>query len=924
MAADVDRKVVEELNGHVYTTDTKSFINQIFPLEPETHGFEERNVINHLRSQNQLSRDGWAGLSQKPPNENAMYGPFTGSCNAIRLACKEKCNMRTSIQWYDRHSKAPKSVDKDAADIRPDVIASLVLDDDRDNNVLALVDDNIRAARKEEKEAADAAVSASATVSPTSGSGGTQPSNPEEKTERLIDIWWQRVHCLVELKVQNDAKSTYDATRQLFSYMRQVFREQINRRFVIGLVLCGSHMTVWLCDKAGVIGTSTPFNIHRSPELFIRVIAGMSLMKYEELGWDTTMRIVPPNTDYRNALYSWSPAMLKNTVTSPYQMRWAIEMPSRDGTDRRETFLTLKALSLLRSEVLYGRGSVVWAVCKADDPPGPQRRIYVLKQCARPSTSAAEGYFYELGRDDESSGGCAQLGTLYSYEDVSIPHYPAKALEILRRAYTQEATSNEDGNRKRPREETKESLLQIACNDESTVEDIQSTLFFPSRRIFSRTLIEPYGWPVKFFKDRLELLVCLRDAIKAHRFMYRRGVLHRDVSTGNILICPLAGDAENTAGRLFDLDYGKQAEVGGNSEIAVKDISPEDINRAERHFKLDYPAGIERAALERLVSFFPKGSLLSIEYVRDLLQCCPLALLQSPLTYADVGLLPEEVAASMPKFDTHESQRMHRTGTGPFMSSELATKTINFGDGKSDLVHDSIHDMESIMWVLIYLCCTRDGPGGNRRKEFGESFNTSEHKMLQAVVFYFFETPIEVMGYRKQGIFKKKCQMEEWLLPIFHDYFTSLKPLVRKWFDILFVCYQYRIYETIHDQFLKAIEEAIWDEEKRGVEENPEIVRATEAELARRRNDLYKLKMEPSGDYPVDEVSQGPSSSTLLQNDQSPSRSRSKEDAADLLVVLTGKSAPDDPFRETSPTPPEAKKLKTESAAKRTTKGVAR
>ncbi|KAA1475378.1 hypothetical protein DENSPDRAFT_842147 [Dentipellis sp. KUC8613] len=923
MAAEIDKKVAEELWGHVFTTDSESFINEIFPLKPETHGFVQSDILDHLHAQNQLSDEGWVGLSPKPSNENAMYGPFTNACNAIRLACKEKCNMQTSIQWYDRHSKAPKSVDKDAADIRPDIIASLVLDDDHDNNVLTLVDDNIRAARQEEKEAADAAVSASATVSPTSGSGGTQPSNQGDKTERLIDIWWQRVHCLVELKVQNDVKSTYEATRQLFSYMRQVFREQINRRFVIGLALCGSHMTVWLCDKAGVIGTSTPFNIHQNPELFIRVIAGMSLMRYEELGWDTTMRIVPPNTDYRNALYSWDPIMLKNTVTSPYQMRWAIEMPSRDGSGRRETFLTLKALSLLRSEVMYGRGSVVWAVCKADDPPGPQRRIYVLKQCARPSTSAAEGYFYKLAKDDETGGGGAQVGTLYSYEDVSIPHYPAKALESLRAAHTGERSSDQDANKKRPRDETTELLLQIACNDANTVKKIMSSLFLPSKRIFTRTLIEPYGWPVKFFKDRLELLVCLRDAIKAHRFMYRRGVLHRDVSTGNILICPLAGDAENTAGRLFDLDYGKQAKAVQNIKVTHTEASSDDVEDVERITKRRHAAGIERAAVERLLSFFPEDPYRCISYV-DAFLGRPPKLLPSPLKYADIGLLSEEEAASMPKFDTHEFQRMHRTGTGPFMSSELAVQLRNFGSGR--LAHDSIHDMESIMWVLIFLCCTRDGPGGSRRKEFGENFSTSEYRILQAVVYSFFEAPIEVMGARKQGLFSSddKSKMDEWLLANFHDYFTPLKPLVRKWFEILFIGYQYRIYETIHDQFLKAIEEAIEKERRRGPEENAEIRKATDAELERRRIDLEKLRMSPCGVYT--ESSEGSSSSTLLQNDQSPSRPLSKSDRALFPTELAGEPVQDDPFKDTSQLEhrqPELKKAKTEATSKRAAKRAA-
>ncbi len=109
------------------------------------------------------------------------------------------------------------------------------------------------------------------------------------------------------------------------------------------------------------------------------------------------------------------------------------------------------------------------------------------------------------------------------------------------------------------------------------------------------------------------------------------------------------------------MDCGKLAEAEGSSEIAVTGVSPEDINQAERRFKLDYPAGIERAALERLVSFFPKGSFLSLVYVHSFLKCKPPAspqslvssssipvvnknsIMHTQLTCADIGMLFEVV-----------------------------------------------------------------------------------------------------------------------------------------------------------------------------------------------------------------------------------------------------------------------------------------
>jgi hypothetical protein len=59
-----------------------------------------------------------------------------------------------------------------------------------------------------------------------------------------------------------------------------------------------------------------------------------------------------------------------------YDTRWAIEMPSQDGKSR-ETFVTIRALSILRAEVMCGRGTLVWDVVKLGDPTKASRLFAV-------------------------------------------------------------------------------------------------------------------------------------------------------------------------------------------------------------------------------------------------------------------------------------------------------------------------------------------------------------------------------------------------------------------------------------------------------------------------------------------------------------------------------------------------------------------
>lgn len=73
---------------------------------------------------------------------------------------------------------------------------------------------------------------------------------------------------------------------QLGTYMRDVFVTQPTRRFVHGFTLLGSTMELWGFDRSGPYSSGV-FDIHKKPELFIRAIAGYTMMSDEELGLDT-------------------------------------------------------------------------------------------------------------------------------------------------------------------------------------------------------------------------------------------------------------------------------------------------------------------------------------------------------------------------------------------------------------------------------------------------------------------------------------------------------------------------------------------------------------------------------------------------------------------------------------------------------------
>jgi Fungal protein kinase len=80
---------------------------------------------------------------------------------------------------------------------------------------------------------------------------------------KKLSVWWRQVHVPMEVKPRDTEKDWLDACTQLCRYMRQVLGEQLDRRFVVGLVLCFDELTVLLSDRSGILGTLTPINIHK-------------------------------------------------------------------------------------------------------------------------------------------------------------------------------------------------------------------------------------------------------------------------------------------------------------------------------------------------------------------------------------------------------------------------------------------------------------------------------------------------------------------------------------------------------------------------------------------------------------------------------------------------------------------------------------
>ena len=133
----------------------------------------------------------------------------------------------------------------------------------------------------------------------------------------------------------------------------------------------------------------------------------------------------------------------------------------------------------------------------------------------------------------------------------------------------------------------------------------------------------------------------------------------------------------------------------------------------------------------------------------------------------------------------------------------------------SKVVHDAIHDMESLFWVLLFLCITRAGPGGERREDFvGEltdfpNVRQDQVARLRNVVRNLFDGDMATIASYKELLFLNPENFETDILCHIHPYFEVLKPALCRWWNLLVLAYAFEGYEyhNIHSSTWKTSSE---------------------------------------------------------------------------------------------------------------------
>ncbi|KAG6848664.1 hypothetical protein H0H93_015062 [Arthromyces matolae] len=829
MAADVKARISRELEGHCGVIDTDAFLIHHFPVSHELIDA----VYLKLENKHYDPKRGWLYAGKKIPKRSSksnkeahLYNPLISICEAIRIAATEvePSDVGYSSHWFKSPDKAPSSSDVKAPLIRPDIFL-----------LLGMLNE-VKAWEEKLKKAKD---------------------TPKE-FEALTMAWWRRVATVLEVK-SDISKTVLDHINQLMGYLRQIFREQLDHMFVPGLLFTGTQLAVWIVDRSGAVGMAKSFDIHKEPKKFIQVILGCSTLPPERLGWDTTMKL----WKQPNCIHSFSDQVTVHDYKA--ERNWVIEMSAASGGRVRERFLTVKALSI-QAECMNGPATVVWAALKvdqndnlaSDDVSLQVPQIFVLKQCWRPITSKPEGQLYPPR--EQAVEHC--IGQLYSYEDVKINRRVVTTQHFIRgglksqapRSRTTPREEDEVKNmkgRKRARSESEEPRPLGKIYGVTILEGDDAYLFEPGKvaiehRIFSRILLtKSFGTPIQFFSSLPELVRVCSDVLHAIEYLYfDRKTLHRDISVGNILICRGAGEGE-ARGCLIDMDCAKVVEAMKPTflQSAKESSSSENAFCSSIREYQFHGRKLPSLVADAMAHLSDDDALESLQYLQNGIgPYIHQSQLSAELSPTDWGFLEDR--KEVPDVAQHTPQTAKRSITLPFASPEILNENRLFPiqNIPNQPPHDIRHDIESLFWCMTYICITRDGPGGKRRQELHS--DNQDHSELQMVNYTLFSAEAPVLWDNKKELFLNPTHYEEYIMPQFHEYFEPLKPLMKRWWDILQLAHRNPMLETIHLLLRKELQSTTNQLEKTKVSDSD--AQRTEKVLQQRKEELITLSTLPT------------------------------------------------------------------------------
>ena len=345
---------------------------------------------------------------------------------------------------------------------------------------------------------------------------------------------------------------------QVGRYVRDVFSVQPTRRYIHAFTLCGNNMQAWVFDRSGPY-SSVVFDIHQEPKQFIQIIAGYAIMTDEELGLDTfieqdgenqfitvvedatgkgkKLQLEPNLIAHQRAIVCRGTACFRAKIPSSEDVQHVVKFSWTSDQRQPEGDL----LKMARERGVQGVAKL-FGYHRITSISDMRNGLTFSKPHAFRSPALSPSSSSQSQPQSLLSRSFSQLRGLGKQESINAAGRPLKRSKL----------NNQNPNLIK---ENNEVAYAVETAQPTSLNVSQGILF--DNRIFRCLVISPAGRGIRNFRSITELLVALRDSIKAHRSLYIKGkILHRDISENNIIITD-AETADGFVGMLIDLDLAK-------------------------------------------------------------------------------------------------------------------------------------------------------------------------------------------------------------------------------------------------------------------------------------------------------------------------------------------------------------------------------
>ncbi|KAJ7164932.1 hypothetical protein C8R46DRAFT_1097653 [Mycena filopes] len=303
--------------------------------------------------------------------------------------------------------------------------------------------------------------------------------------------------------------------RELIWSCQDVLREDPCRRFSFGITVDGTQLRVWFFSRSHEL-VSSSFDGISDISATIQVFLSLAFASPEQLGYDTTMS---------HFIDEAGKAQIKLKVAAT-------------------VYVTKKLLSDAHSDAVCGRTTRVWEAYREDDP---SRLSVAVKDLWTAADAIEEGV--QLMELHDKVNALPDSGT----------ENPARYfLTVLDHGFVQTSDGVDDHT---IAVMTRGFLPPVAAPE-------------PPRKHY-RIVFKEVGTPIHGLKSLSEVMRALADATQALRLLYRLGLVHRDVSAGNILLV-------DGLGKLSDLEFarpfkGPSSERPGDCSIGTANYTSGEV-----------------------------------------------------------------------------------------------------------------------------------------------------------------------------------------------------------------------------------------------------------------------------------------------------------------------------------------------------------